>query len=255
MKVFKYEALNILRSKWLTINFLAFALLTWAVGRITGDPQRTMNSVASFSVIFVPLIAILFSTLYWYGAERFTHLMLTQPLPRARLYWSRLAAICLLLTTSTIIGLNLGLLVSGSWSLGSLLLDLVVAVLSCTFVAISMWFCVLSNDRMRGVGIMFGLWLYFVLVHDGLVLLLLIAAREYPLDLIGGLLGVTNPIGLARVVLLMANESALLLGHTGALVREVLTGMKGFLIAGGFATIWMVIPSVFGARSFLRRDF
>jgi hypothetical protein len=91
--------------------------------------------------------------------------------------------------------------------------------------------------------------------HDALTLMLLMALRDYPLDLVSGVLGAINPIGLARVTLLMANESALLLGHTGALVRAIMTSYIGYLLAGGITIAWIVIPSLLAGRAFLRRDF
>lgn len=256
MKVFKYEVLNIIRSKWLAINFVCFAVLAWAAGRITGDAQRTMSVVVNFCVIFVPLIASLFSTLYWYSSERFTHLMLTQPLPRRHLFGARLAALFTLLAASTLAGLHLGFAVAGLWTLGGLgVLSVAITALVAVFVTISLLTCVLSKDRMRGVGVVFGIWLYFVLLHDALTLLALMALSDYPLDAAGGLIAAANPIGLSRVVLLMANDSALLLGHTGALTREILTTYKGYAAAGIIVLIWTTLPGFIAGRAFQKRDF
>lgn len=255
-KMLKYEILNILRSKWLLINFLSFALLAWAAGKITADAQRTMSAVASFCVIFVPLISVLFSTLYWYASERFTHLMLTQPLPRQHLFWARLLSLFTLLVLSTLAGLNLGFIFAGAWGIGGLaVLNAAVAGLVAIFVTLAVLTCVLCADRMRGVGIGFGLWLYLVLLHDAMTLLVLTALRDYPLDLAGGLVAAANPIGLARVILLMSNDSALLLGHTGALVREILTSYKGYLLAAFLVGLWTVVPNLLARRAFSRRDF
>lgn len=256
MKVFKYEVLNIIRSKWLAINFIGFAALAWAAGRITGDAQRAMSVVVNFCVIFVPLIASLFSTLYWYSSERFTHLMLTQPLPRQQLFGARVAALFALLTVSTLVGLHLGSAIAGLWSLASLLvLSCSITALVAIFVTISLLTCVLSKDRMRGVGVGFGIWLYLVLLHDALTLLALMALSDYPLDFAGGVVASANPVGLARVVLLMANDSALLLGHTGALTRELLTSYKGYAWACGLVVLWTLLPGLMASRAFQKKDF
>lgn len=256
LKMLKYEFLNILRSKWLAINFLSFAALSWAAGRVTADPQRTMSAIASFCVIFVPLIATLFSTLYWYASERFTHLMLTQPLPRTHLFWARFIALAFLLTASTMAGLDLGAFASQAWTAQKLgVMNLEIVALTTVFIAVSLLICVLSPDRMRGIGIAFGLWLYLVLLHDALILLCLTALRDYPLDIAGGLIAALNPIGLARVVLLMANDSALLLGHTGALVREIMTSVTGYVLAASLTVLWVAAPTWLARRAFLRGDF
>lgn len=254
-KVLKYEFLNIMRNRWVFVYTLIVAATTFSLQKISGDYQKTMLSLSSITVVLIPLIASLFTALYWYYSERFTHLMLTQPLPRRVLLTSRIVALSTSLSACFVIGTFIGSILLGQLHLSCILLMLIGAFLTMIFSALSSWISIAVDDRMKGVGLVFGFWLYLVLVHDGFILLALIALKNEPMDFPGTLLGVINPIGLGRVVLLMYNEGSMLLGHTGALVREFLTSSKGYITAVALAFIWCVIPLALSYRAFRKKDF
>lgn len=254
-KILKYEFLNVLRNRWLVLLTIIVAGTTFALQRITGDFHKTIVTLSTLSVVFVPLIVSVFTSLYWYYSDRFTQLMITQPIAREKVFYARFLALTATLGASVSGGILLGSLISFQLSVGLLLLILINLVLTIIFVGIAMAIVTRIDDRMKGIGIVFGLWLYFSLLHDGGVLLILIALRDYPMDLAGGILGVLNPMGLGRVVLLMYNDAALLLGHTGAMTREIMSSGLGYLFALLTALVWMIVPFVIGIKKFRKKDF
>ena len=108
---------------------------------------------------------------------------------------------------------------------------------------------------MKGMGLVLGLWVYLAMVHDAVVLLFLIALKDYPMDFPGGVLGVVNPIGLSRVILLMIQDAPLLLGHVGMVARNILTGSAGIMISAAFVLIWILLPVAVSLRIWKKRDF
>lgn len=254
-KVFKYEMMNILRNRWVFAYTLLVGLMGFALIRIGGDFQKAIVSLSGITVVLVPLISALFTTLYWYYNERFTELMLTQPIPRRTLFWTRFLALTSSLSVCYAIGVLSAFMIFGELNFSVLLLIVIATLLTFIFVAGASLISILVVDRMKGMGLVFGFWLYLVLIHDAVILMMLLLLSEYPMDLPGALMGALSPIGLARVVLLMYNESSLLLGHTGALIRNILTGWQGYAIAAGFFFMWMAIPLAWGRRTFNKKDF
>lgn len=254
-KLLKYEIINILRNRWVFIYTVAVAATTFVLQKISADYQKTLISLSSLSVIFVPLVSSFFTTLYWYYNDRFTQLMLTQPVTRRSLLAARFTALSMSLSLCYALGAIAGSLLLRQISMGMILLVFICWILTFVFVALSLLISIKIDDRMKGVGLVFGIWLYFVLIHDSIILLCLIALREYPMDLPGGFLGIISPIGLGRVVLLMYNEGSLLLGHTGAVVRELLTSWRGYALAAVVAVIWSVVPFAFSIHQFKKKDF
>ena len=254
-KILKYEFLNILRNRWIFMYSIFVALTLFSIQKITGEYEKTFLTFSTLAVVFIPLISSLFTSLYWYYNDRFTLLLMTQPLKRNLIFFSRFIAITTSLSICFGLGILLGAILSNNYSLDLLLLFGVGTLLNFIFVALSMMISASFEDRMRGIGIVFAIWLYFVFAHDGIVLLTLISLREYPMEITGGIIGSANPIGLARVVLLMYNNGSLLLGHTGALVREILTSWIGYFWAIGVSFTWAVVPLLLGGRLFSKRDF
>ena len=53
----------------------------------------------------------------------------------------------------------------------------------------------------------------------------------------------------------MYHEASLLLGHTGALVRKMLTEGGGYLSAAVLAIIWLTAPALIARQKFAKNDF
>lgn len=254
-KLLKYELLNIVRNRWLFGYCLFIFGLTAVLIRIAGDFNKAAASLGLFSIVVVPLTASMFTGLYWYYSDRFTQLLLTQPMSRVILYFARLSALTVSLTLSYGLGTLAGFLVYGHWSADVFTLIGISSLLCFVFIALSFLVSILINDRMRGIGVVFGIWIYFVLIHDGILLLSLLALKDSPMDIPGGILGSFSPMGLSRVILLMNFEAPMLLGHTGALVRNILTSWQGYALAAGVSALWILFPATGGYLSFKRKDF
>lgn len=254
LKLFKWEMLNVARSKWVFALALLVLVLAETFIRMAGEFEKAVTSLASVTVVLVPLASALFSNFYWYSSERATELLLTQPIPRRALFNARFLALSIALGLSFAIGIATPFVLHGASSYGWIVLTAIGVFLAIVFTAVGSLISILVPDRMKGVGLVLGLWLYLVIVHDGLILLMLLGLGDYPLDVPGAIVGSLNPIGLARLALLVQQDAALLLGHTGALMAKLMTGTVGQAIGCAMAFLWVVAPAGFGLRRFLKKD-
>jgi Cu-processing system permease protein len=108
---------------------------------------------------------------------------------------------------------------------------------------------------MKGMGLILGLWLYLVLIHDGFLLLVLIAFKDYSLDILSGWLGVMNPLGLARVLMMLVLDGALLLGQVSAVVRNALSGNTIYIVGTLVFLVWVFVPLALSLKLMKNRDF
>ena len=88
-----------------------------------------------------------------------------------------------------------------------------------------------------------------------MVLAVASAFRDWPIE--RGMLAamVFNPIDLARTILLIRVDAAVLMGYTGALFRAAFGTTLGVALAALALCLWVAVPWWLSARAFDRRDF
>jgi Cu-processing system permease protein len=258
MKVLKYQARDAIRSRWLIAYALFFMVVTDALLRFSGDPVKAQLSLVSVVLFVVPLIAIVFGTVYLYNAREFVELILAQPVDRRQTYCGLYLGLTLPLIVAFVVGLAAPFMLNGldaaAWGR---LAALIVAgiVLTCVFTAIATSIAVKCEDRLRGLGAAIGVWLLVTIVYDGLVLLVLAVLSDFPLERATLGLMMANPIDIARVGLLLRFDGAAMMGYTGAVFLKFFSGPTGMIVATLALTAWIIAPIAFGVRVFQRKDF
>ena len=84
LKVLKYQARDAVRSRWLIAYVAFFLLVTEGLLRFSGDPMKAQLSLVSLVLFLVPLVSIVFGTVYLYNAREFIELLLAQPVNRGK---------------------------------------------------------------------------------------------------------------------------------------------------------------------------
>lgn len=252
--LFSYEFRNVLRARWLPLYGLIFAAFAFAVLRLGGDPAKAIMSLESLTLLVVPMVSVLYASIYWYNNEAFTQLLLTQPLRRGKVFLARWTAISVSLAGSFAVGTGLPLAVSGALVPAAWLLIGLGTLLSFSFVGIGMTISVAVGDRMKGIGACLVLWLYCALLHDAVVFFVFSAFSEYPVEVPGLLLMAANPIDLARVLLLLALDLSAMMGYTGRILQKTLSGPGGAVYSTLMLTLWTLLPVIIGTRIFRRKD-
>jgi Cu-processing system permease protein len=122
------------------------------------------------------------------------------------------------------------------------------------FSSIAFFASVKSKDKARGIGAALLLWFYFALIFDGLILLILFAFSDYPLEKLTLLLSSLNPIDLGRIFIMLKMDVSALMGYTGALYKDFFGSLSGMLYTMGIMFIWMAVPLWLAIRAFKRKD-
>jgi Cu-processing system permease protein len=258
IKVLKYQARDAIRSRWLIAYAMFFAVVTDGLMRFSGDPVKAQLSLVSVVLFVVPLVAIVFGTVYLYNAREFIELILAQPVKRRETYGGLYLGLTLPLVLAFLIGLGSPFIARGldaaAWIT---LMSLLVAgtVLTCVFTAIATLIAVRSEDRLRGLGTAIGVWLLLTVVYDGVVLFVLSVLSDYPLEHASLAMMMVNPIDIARVGLLLRFDAAAMMGYTGAVFLRFFGDTIGMVITISALTFWIAAPIALGVRVFQHKDF
>jgi Cu-processing system permease protein len=259
MKVARYEGSNVLRSRWMLVYTLFFLVTSYGLLRFTGSGTKALLSLMSVVLFLVPLVTVVYGTVYLYGAREFTELLLAQPVKRWQLYAGLYLGLTVPLSLGLAAGVSLPFVLNGfdepalAGTLGVLVLAGVA--LSSVFTALAFLIALRYDDRLRGLGAAIGLWLVLSLVYDGLVLFLIATFGDYPLERAVLALTLANPVDLARVMLLLRFDISALMGYTGAVFQHFLGGASGAALAAVTLALWVAAPIALGQRAFRRKDF
>jgi Cu-processing system permease protein len=179
--------------------------------------------------------------------------MLSQPLSRSRIFLSEYLSVALSLLGAFWIGIGIPVLIFSADASGLALL-FTGSALTLVFTSIAFLAAVRSKDKARGIGIALLLWFYFALIYDGIVLLILFAFSDYPMEKFTLLLSSLNPIDLGRIFIMLQMDVSALMGYTGALYRDFFGSGTGLLFTGFIMLLWIFIPLILALRSFKKKD-
>jgi Cu-processing system permease protein len=258
-RILRTHATNVARSRWLLTYTGLLALVTVLLVWFGGGGGRALLSLVNVVLLLVPLMAVVFGTLYVYNAREFTELLLTQPVSRGAAYLGLVGGLAVPLVVAYLVGVGVPLGITAFTEpsiLPSLIMVLAVgALLVLVFTCFAVAVAVRVDDRAWGLGAGLLVWLVCTVVYDGLILLVLATFRDRPLELPVLVLAMLNPIDVARIELLLTFDIAVLLGYTGTVYERVFGGNLGRALALVILLICAAVPMAVGLRWFQRRDF
>lgn len=253
LKISKYVLYDIVRNK-VVLAYTAFLLvIAFSLFQMEDSSSKAVLSLLNIVLIVVPLVSMIFSTIHWYNSYEFIELMLTQPISRTKVLLSEWTGISGSLLTAYLVGVGVPVVLYNFDSTGMALL-LVGCLLTLVFTSIAFFASVKSKDKARGIGIALLLWFYFALIYDGLVLLILFAFSDYPMEKATLLLSSLNPIDLGRIYLMLQLDVSALMGYTGAVYKDFFGSTLGLLYTLGIMVLWIIIPIWLAIRSFAKKD-
>jgi Cu-processing system permease protein len=258
-KIAWYEIRDVVRGRWLLFYGAFFFVLTDGLFRFLGEGSRVLLSLGSVTLLLVPLVGILFGTVYLYGAREFNELLLAQPVSRRQMFGGLYLGLAIPLTAAMLLGIGLPFafrgLPTGRVATTLFLLLGTGSALTLVFVALAFLIAVRVPDRLKGLGSAIVLWLAFTFLYDGLVLMGVTAFADYPLErvLVGAVL--LNPVDLGRVLLLLRSDVGALMGYTGATFEAFFGTGMGMAVTALALGLWIVAPISLGFHLFARKDF
>ena len=252
-KIIKYVIVDILRNKIVLAYTLFLIAISLSVFNLEDNSTKGLLSLLNIVLIIVPLVSIIFSTIYVYNSSEFLELLVSQPLQRKKIWISLFSGLAGSLCLAFFSGAGIPILLYSPTSTGFIMLAMAL-MLTTIFVAIAMLAAVTTRDKAKGIGISILIWLYFSLLFDGLVLFFLFQFQDYPLE--KAMIGISglNPIDLGRILILLKMDISALMGYTGAIFKDYFGTQAGFSIAMGILVLWMIIPTWLSLRKFSRKD-
>ncbi len=252
-KVIKYVLADILRNRIVMLYTLLLLAVSCTVLGLEDNVNKGMLSLLNVTLIIVPMMCIIFTTIYQYNSSEFIELLVSQPLRRRHIWLSLFAGLGGALSIALLIGIGLPVLLFQPNATGVVMVLAGVA-LSVIFVAIGLMASARTRDKARGIGKAILLWLFWSLLWDALVLFALFQFSDYPLEKPMIILSFLNPIDLARILILLRMDVSALMGYSGAVFHEFFGTAGGMLLSALVLLIWVAVPLWLSTRAFRRKD-
>jgi Cu-processing system permease protein len=245
--------LDILRSKIIIGYTLFLLLVSLSVFNLEDNASKGLASLLNILLIIVPLISIIFSTIYIYNSAEFIELLVSQPLKRSTLWMSEFIGLSSAMSFAYFIGAGIPILLYQPDAVGLTMIGTGI-LLSIIFVSIALLASVKTRDKAKGIGVAILLWFYFSIIFDGIVLFILFQFQDYPMEKPMLIFTALNPIDLSRILILLKMDISALMGYTGAVFKDFFGTVTGTVIALSTLLLWIAVPCWLSVRSFVKKD-
>ncbi len=252
-KIIKYVVIDILRNKIMLAYTLFLLALSFSIFSLEDNSAKGILGLLNIILIIVPLVSIIFSTIYIYNSAEFIELLVSQPIQRKTIWLSLFAGLACSISISLLVGIGIPILIY-QFNITGLLILLIGLLLSIIFVAIALLGAVNIRDKAKGIGLAILLWLYFSILFDGLVLFLLFQFSDYPIEKIMIAISMLNPIDLGRILVLLKMDVSALMGYTGAVFNNFFGTNIGLIISFLVLISWIVFPVYISTKRFKVKD-
>jgi Cu-processing system permease protein len=257
-RIFKYELRDVGRSRWVLAYFAFFVLCSEGLLRFSGVDSKALLGLTNIVLLIVPFVTMVFTTMYVYSSREFIEVMLAQPVRRVQIYVGVLLGVCVPLVVAVSAGIGIPLLIhAGDEGFAMRAVTLVACAGSLTVLTTvaAVWIAFAVTDRLKGLTLGIGAWLFLAVVYDGVVLAVITGLSDYPLDRAVLALSFLNPLDLVRLLMLLQFDVAALMSYTGVLLSEAFSGARGVASIITALLFWTIVPGWLGFRAFHKRDF
>ena len=110
-KIIKYVITDILRNRIVLVYTLFLLAASFSVFSLEDNSTKGLLSLLNIILIIVPLVSIIFSTIYVYNSAEFIELLVSQPLKRKSIWLSLFAGLATSLSIAFFIGAGIPVLI------------------------------------------------------------------------------------------------------------------------------------------------
>lgn len=252
-RLIKIILVDILRNKIVLTYALILAILSWSSFALEDTSAKGLLTILNVILFTVPLVSVLFSTIYLYNSSEFIEMLLSQPVKRTKIWWSLFFGLSLSMVLAFLVGAGIPLLVNSPDAVGFMMIA-TGSLISAIFVSLAFLSAMLTRDKAKGIGMAIMIWLYFALLFDGLVLFLLFQLSDYPIENMMVGLTALSPIDLARILILLHLDVSAMMGYTGAIFKDFFGTSTGLLVSFLLLCLWALIPFLISLKRFRGRD-
>ncbi len=252
-RIIKIILLDILKSKIVLAYTFILAILSWSSFALEDNSAKGLLTILNVILFTVPLVSILFATIYLYNSSEFIELLLSQPIKRKKIWISLFLGLSFSMIAAFFVGAGIPLLINSPDSVGIMML-LNGTLITIIFTALAFLSSILTRDKAKGIGIAIMTWLFFALIFDGLVLFLLFQLQDYPIE--NAMVGMTalSPIDLARIQILLHLDVSAMMGYTGAIFKDFFGTSTGLIVSFLLLSLWAIIPFIISLKKFNKKD-
>jgi len=252
-RIIKFVLIDIMRNKIVMAYAVLLGLLSWTVFSMEDSGSKGVLTMLNIVLLVVPLVTVLFATIYIYNSAEFIELLLSQPVQRKQVWISLFLGLSLSFVGAFLLAAGLPLILYAEF-ISAMFLIVTGCLVSVIFISIAFLAAILSRDKAKGIGVSILIWLYFALLFDGLVLFILFQFADYPIEKPMVFLSATSPLDLARILNLLQIDASAMMGYTGAIFKDYFGTGIGLIISFAVLLLWAFLPFYFSLRIFKRKD-
>ena len=244
-----------IRNRWVLAVAVIFALFALAIAYFGASQQGevgfrsidiTVASLVSLVIYLVPLIALIlgYDAIVGERERGSLELMLSMPITRFEILLGKYMGLAAALTSATVIGFGAGLLplaneltVRDGYHYAGFVGSAILMGLA--FLSISMLVSVVAAERVRASGVAIGLWFFFVLIFDLLLMGALVLSQGSLGSTTFAALMMLNPADVFRLMNIFSSEQARSMYGLATVMPERLTDPAVLL---AIMVAWIVVP-------------
>jgi len=252
-KIAKFITADLLKNKVMLLYIIFLWAVCFGLFSLQGQGDKALTGILNVSLLVTPMICLIFATIYFYNMYEFMMLMHAQPIKRKTLFMALYLSLAVVFTCVYLLGAGIPLLIMNTGA-ASIFMIIGTTFLNFIFVALALGIAVWTKDKSKGMGFSLLLWVYFVLLFDGIILLLMYNFSDYPIEKLVLYISFLNPVDLLRILVLMQTEAAALMGYSGAIFQKVFTENWGISIILLVMVLWSIIPLGFSLKAYNKKD-
>lgn len=253
MQLLKYVMLDILKNRIVIAYTVMLALFSWSAFGLEDNADKGLLTVLNIVLLVVPLVSLLFATIYTYNSSEFIELLVSHPVRRSMIWKSLFIGLSVNMVFAYLLGAGIPILLFAD-NYTALFMLLSGCCLSVIFVALALLACILARDKAKGIGLSLMLWLYFSLLFDGLVLFLFLQFADYPVEKVVVALSALSPVDLCRILILLHLDASAMMGYTGAVFKSFFGTNWGLTVSVGLLMLWIAVPFYISLKKFEKMD-
>lgn len=254
-----------IRSRWVIVTAAVFAMLTLAISYFGSAQQGLVGfqgiepmiaSLVSLAIYLLPLIALIlgFDAIVGEKEKGTLNLLLSYPLSPLSLLLGKYLGLAFAMSCATLAGFGIaGIVVALNVSMP--LVDwlqyigfvLSAVLLGWVFLSIAVATSVFCQSRASASGIAIGLWFFFVLIFDLLLLGILVISGGASLGPLFPILLLLNPADVFRILNIFGPDD---LHAMFGLISVFPAALADPLFLGAVMVLWILVPLALAARRF-----
>ncbi|HRF75531.1 MAG TPA: hypothetical protein PLB46_03100 [Chitinophagales bacterium] len=164
-KIGQLVLIDIFKNKIVLIYAVVLLIITWSVFMLEDTSGKGLLTLLNVILLVVPLMSLLFSTIYLYNSAEFIELLVSQPVKRQQIWLSLYFALSLSLAGAFVIATIIPLLLFCNLA-QALMMTITGFAVTLVFISLGFVASIISRDKAKGIGIAILMWLYFALLFD-----------------------------------------------------------------------------------------